>query len=135
MIKNPLVSVIIVNWNGGGVFEDCLKSLSRIGYQNIEIIVIDNNSSDGSINFASRYFSAVKVVKNKKVKGKKIGGVIVESKTKEHEVLGVVIGFGLNICQTVFQLNDATSLQLELNTPIDLKKIENEIIDEIIALF
>lgn len=69
------------------------------------------------------------------VKGKKIGGVIVESKTKEHEVLGVVIGFGLNICQTVFQLNDATSLQLELNTSIDLKKIENEIIDEIIALF
>jgi BirA family biotin operon repressor/biotin-[acetyl-CoA-carboxylase] ligase len=69
------------------------------------------------------------------VRGKKIGGVIVESKTNGHEVLGVVIGFGLNIYQTAFNYKGATSLQLEVKKPLDLKKIEKEIINKIIALF
>ncbi len=51
--KFPLVSIIIVNWNGGKVFEDCLKSLSKIDYPNWELIVVDNGSSDGSEKLAS----------------------------------------------------------------------------------
>lgn len=69
------------------------------------------------------------------VRGKKIGGVIVESKTKGQEVLGVVIGFGLNIFQTVFNYKEATSLILEVKNTLDPKKIEKEILDKIIALF
>jgi BirA family transcriptional regulator, biotin operon repressor / biotin---[acetyl-CoA-carboxylase] ligase len=69
------------------------------------------------------------------VRGKKIGGVIVESKTNGHEVLGVVIGFGINIFQNEFHYKGATSLQLEVKKPLDLKKIEKEIINKIIALF
>ena len=48
MNKNPLVSIIIVNWNGGKVFVECLKSLSEIDYQDFELIIIDNGSTDGS---------------------------------------------------------------------------------------
>lgn len=46
--KFPLVSIIIVNWNGGKVFEDCLKSLAKVDYPNWELIVVDNGSTDGS---------------------------------------------------------------------------------------
>ena len=48
MNKYPLISIIIANWNGGGVYEECLYSLSRINYPNWELIVVDNGSNDGT---------------------------------------------------------------------------------------
>lgn len=69
------------------------------------------------------------------VRDKKIGGVLVESKTRGHEVLGVVIGFGLNINQSVFDYPHATSLYNETQIQWDIKKIEKEIIDKIFTLF
>lgn len=44
----PLVSVIIVNWNGGLIFERCLESLKKIDYPNWELVIVDNGSSDGT---------------------------------------------------------------------------------------
>lgn len=49
--QQPLVSIIIVNWNGGEVFKQCLKSLYKIDYPNWELIVVDNGSTDGSDSF------------------------------------------------------------------------------------
>ncbi len=69
------------------------------------------------------------------INGKKIGGVIVESKTKGNNVIGAVIGFGLNINQTTFHYKNATSLHIETQQVFDLKTIEREIIELIIALF
>ena len=49
-MKNPLVSIIIVNWNRK---EDLLFVLKKIHedntYENIEVIIVDNGSDDGSI--------------------------------------------------------------------------------------
>lgn len=42
--KNPLVSVVILNWNGAEDTVQCLKSLSAQNYSNIETIVVDNGS-------------------------------------------------------------------------------------------
>lgn len=42
----PLVSIIIVNWNGGEVFRECIKSLEKISYPNWELIIVDNGSSE-----------------------------------------------------------------------------------------
>lgn len=44
----PLVSIIIVNWNGKHHLIPCLSSLNKITYKNVEIIIVDNNSTDGS---------------------------------------------------------------------------------------
>lgn len=49
MVESKLVSVIIVNWNGGKVFGDCLVSLAKLNYPNWELIVVDNGSTDGSV--------------------------------------------------------------------------------------
>lgn len=60
MIKKPLVSIIIINWNGGDVFKNCLKSLYKIDYPNWELIVVDNGSVDGSDGFIKSLGSRVK---------------------------------------------------------------------------
>jgi GT2 family glycosyltransferase len=43
------VSVIIVNFNGEPLLDDCLSSLSRQTYRDFEIVFVDNGSSDGSV--------------------------------------------------------------------------------------
>lgn len=40
----PKVSIIIVNWNGGAVFEECLESIRKLKYKNYELIIVDNGS-------------------------------------------------------------------------------------------
>ena len=48
MAKNPSVSVIVVNHNGARHLEICLPSLLSQSYRPIEIIVVDNGSTDDS---------------------------------------------------------------------------------------
>lgn len=61
----PLVSIIIVNFNGLKWLERCFNSLLKQDYENIEIILVDNNSSDESVSFTREYFPQVHVVNNK----------------------------------------------------------------------
>ncbi|MCW1949070.1 MAG: glycosyltransferase family 2 protein [Candidatus Shapirobacteria bacterium] len=49
MNKIPLVSIIIVNYNGYHLLKNCLESVLSNTYKNIEIIIADNGSSDQSI--------------------------------------------------------------------------------------
>ena len=43
------VSIIIPHYNNYSIIDECLKSLKKISYKNIEIIVVDNNSEDNSL--------------------------------------------------------------------------------------
>lgn len=63
--NSDLVSIIIVNWNGKKWLKKCLKSLENQTYKNIEIIVVDNASNDGSVEFVKRYFPKIIIVNNK----------------------------------------------------------------------
>lgn len=47
--RSPLVSVIVVNWNGAAHLPECLASLAHQSYQELELIVVDNGSTDGSL--------------------------------------------------------------------------------------
>jgi GT2 family glycosyltransferase len=57
----PVVSVIIVNWNGLKYLETCLRSLQSLDYpaSMLEIIIVDNNSSDGSVKYVQDNFPEV----------------------------------------------------------------------------
>jgi GT2 family glycosyltransferase len=57
-----MVSVIIPNWNGRNFIEGCLVSLRGQTFQDLEIIMIDNGSSDGSIELVKGSFPEVKVI-------------------------------------------------------------------------
>jgi GT2 family glycosyltransferase len=52
MTEKPRVSVIIVNWNGAEHLRVCLPSLASQSFQSLEIIVVDNRSSDDSAEVA-----------------------------------------------------------------------------------
>src|SRR5213593_1190422 len=44
----PLISVIVVNWNGMGLLDECFQSLAGQTWLNKEFILVDNGSTDGS---------------------------------------------------------------------------------------
>jgi len=46
--EHCLVSVIVVNWNGLHLLEDCFSSLARQTWKQTEFILVDNGSTDGS---------------------------------------------------------------------------------------
>lgn len=60
----PEVSIIIVNWNGKHLLPQCLKSCLNQAYSEYEIIVVDNNSSDGSLKYLIANYPQVTVVRN-----------------------------------------------------------------------
>ena len=51
------VSVVIVNWNGEKYIKKCIDSLLKVNYDNFEVIVIDNGSTDDSIKIIKDSFS------------------------------------------------------------------------------
>ncbi len=68
MKNEPLVSIIIVNWNGQDVLSECLTTLKAIDYKEKELILIDNNSSDKSVTIANefkKFFKRFTIIKNK----------------------------------------------------------------------
>lgn len=60
--KLPLVSIIIVNWNGEAYIRECLNSLFNQSYRNYEIIVVDNGSSDDSPQILKDYVPQIKLI-------------------------------------------------------------------------
>jgi len=62
-----LVSVIVLNWNGICFIEDCLNSLVNQSYKDFEIIVVDNGSTDGSVELLKKKFmNRIKLIENEK---------------------------------------------------------------------
>src|SRR5258708_10223212 len=63
---SPKVSIILLNWNSYDVTEDCLLSLRKLNYQNVEVTLVDNGSTDGSVDEISKNFPELRLVKNDK---------------------------------------------------------------------
>jgi glycosyltransferase involved in cell wall biosynthesis len=57
--RQPLVSVIIPARNSEATIEKCLQSIVGQTYRSIEIIIVDNHSSDGTIQIAKKYGAKV----------------------------------------------------------------------------
>lgn len=60
----PVASVAIVNWNGRHLLADCLPSVAALDYPrgDLEIVVVDNGSRDGSVEWLRAEWPAVRVV-------------------------------------------------------------------------
>lgn len=68
IFSRPLISIIIVNLSGKQLLLDCLKSLKKSTYKNMEVIVVDNGSVDDSKEY----------LKEEKIMGRKI--ILIENK-------------------------------------------------------
>jgi GT2 family glycosyltransferase len=61
----PLISVVIVNWNGVNWNKKILENLREQSYEHLEIIFIDNASTDKSLEQVEREFPGIIIIKNK----------------------------------------------------------------------
>ncbi len=59
---SPKVSVVILNWNGRDYLQQFLPSVLGSSYDNKEIIVADNASTDDSVQFLQQNFPSVKII-------------------------------------------------------------------------
>ncbi|MBI2252746.1 MAG: glycosyltransferase family 2 protein [Armatimonadetes bacterium] len=56
------IPIIIVNYNGKIYLIDCLASIFKQTYPNFEVILVDNGSSDDSIEFVRNNFPMIKII-------------------------------------------------------------------------
>ncbi len=68
-MSKPLVSIIIINYNGVELLKKCLSSLSKITSLNNEIILVDNNSNDDTINYVTKHYPEIILIKLDENKG------------------------------------------------------------------
>ncbi|MFC1581527.1 glycosyltransferase family 2 protein [Candidatus Neomarinimicrobiota bacterium] len=64
-MTQPLVYIIVLNWNGRQLTIDCLDSLLKISYQNYKILVVDNGSADNSVDFIKHNYQDVELLELK----------------------------------------------------------------------
>jgi GT2 family glycosyltransferase len=67
--NTPEISVIIVSYNVWSYLRPCIVSILSQAGVTTEIVVVDNNSSDGSVEFIQKEFKEVKLIANKENKG------------------------------------------------------------------
>ncbi len=64
-MKNfPSVAVVILNWNGKHWLEKFLPSVASSSYPNLQLIVGDNASTDGSIAFLRSNYPSFRIIEN-----------------------------------------------------------------------
>ncbi|MDP2654681.1 MAG: glycosyltransferase family 2 protein [Candidatus Omnitrophota bacterium] len=64
-MNNPRVGVIVINWNCFQDTAECVEALKKSTYQNIEIIVVDNASTDGSAEKVEQSIPGIVFIKSK----------------------------------------------------------------------
>jgi hypothetical protein len=64
MSENPLVSVIVLNYNAGKLLLNCIESIKKSAYKNLEIIVVDNISTDKSQKACKEKYPDIKLIQN-----------------------------------------------------------------------
>jgi len=63
-LRCPQVSVLVLNYNGKEHLEPCFQSLAALNYpaDHLELILVDNGSIDGSVNWMQEHFPTVRIV-------------------------------------------------------------------------
>ncbi|OJF94718.1 glycosyltransferase family 2 protein [Alkalibacterium sp. 20] len=68
-MTKPLVSIIVPTYNVERYVEDCIDSLLDQTYKNMEIIVLDDASTDATVYLLKQYLGKIKLIENKTNKG------------------------------------------------------------------
>jgi GT2 family glycosyltransferase len=91
----PPVTALVLNWQGRRVVADCLRSLQEQDYPALEILVVDNASTDGSADMIRRDFPGVRLHVNERNLG-----------------FGGGNNAGINLCRTpyILMVNNDTRL-------------------------
>jgi len=72
-MDEPLVSIVVPTYNSEETLSLCLESIKRQTYRNIEVIVVDNFSTDRTVEIAKSYGAKVVQVRGGRTKAKNVG--------------------------------------------------------------
>ena len=62
----PEISIIILTFNSVKLIKSCLDSISCQDYKDFEIIIVDNGSGDGTVDFIKEQYPQLILIENKK---------------------------------------------------------------------
>lgn len=114
------VGVILVNYNGEMYNNECIDSLLNSDYQNLEIIVVDNASTDNSLNvLKNKYKNIIKIIESKENLG--FSGA---------NNLGIDLAKEIG-CDYILLLNNDTVIKK--NSIIEMMRLANKYPNDVIA--
>ena len=58
----PLVHIVVLNYNGMRFLKECFDSLLATTYQNVELVLLDNNSTDESVGYISKNYPSTRII-------------------------------------------------------------------------
>ncbi len=61
-MKTPHTALVILNWNGKHLLERFLPGITEHTHEDVELIVADNASDDGSIEYLAKRYPAIRVI-------------------------------------------------------------------------
>lgn len=65
MNEPPHVTIAVINWNGKSLLQTCLETLSiNTDYPSYRVVVVDNGSTDGSVQMISKKFPHIHLIEN-----------------------------------------------------------------------
>ncbi len=62
--KHPKVSIIVLNYNGKKWLDNCFQSLAEVDYPNFEVVMVDNASTDDSVDYVRKKYDWVRVIES-----------------------------------------------------------------------
>ncbi len=87
----PKVSIVILNWNQKDKTLACLRSLKKISYPCYEVVLVDNGSTDDSVNAVKEEFPEIEIIENKRnlgvAGGRNVGINYVQEKGTDYVLL------------------------------------------------
>jgi GT2 family glycosyltransferase len=111
-MTEPTLSILIVNFNGKQFLSDCLKSIAQFVSCPHEVILVDNASSDGSVDYVRQNFPTVIIIANQTNSGFSVGNNIAAKRATGKYLL---------------LLNNDTELQTDVRAGIALLDSDNRI--------
>ena len=61
---NPLVYIIVLNWNGKHHLNECFRSFENLEYDNFKLLLVDNASMDGSVEYVRSHYPSIEIIRN-----------------------------------------------------------------------
>jgi hypothetical protein len=83
----PLVTAVVISYNGRDIVGPCLQTLLDQDYPNLEVVVVDNGSADGTAEFVRNSFPSIKLIASAQNLGFAEGNNLVFRTTKSKYVV------------------------------------------------
>ncbi len=130
--KNPFVSIVVPAYNEGKVIGHCIKSILESNYSEYEVILVDDGSSDNTLEEMQRYETSSHVIVVTKKNGGKASALNVGLKLAKGEVIFFVDADGIFAPDTISKMLSGFSSEdvgavCGNDAPINLDKLQTQL--------